>query len=39
LKPVIGKCFALEEAVAAHLFLESRQSVGKLVIEPSGKAA
>lgn len=39
LKPVIGKCFALEEAVAAHQFLESRQSVGKLVIEPSGKAA
>jgi NADPH2:quinone reductase len=39
LKPVIGKCFALEESVAAHQFIESRLSVGKLVIELSGKAA
>ena len=36
LKPVIGKRFALEDAVAAHRFIESRESFGKLVIEPEG---
>lgn len=39
LKPVIGKRFALTDAIAAHHFIESRQSLGKLVIEPAGAAS
>ena len=34
LKMVIGKSFSLEQAPAAHRFMESRQSVGKLVLVP-----
>jgi NADPH:quinone reductase len=34
LKMVIGKTFPLEQAPAAHRFMESRQSVGKLVLLP-----
>jgi NADPH2:quinone reductase len=34
LKMVIGKSFPLEQAPEAHRFMESRQSVGKLVLVP-----
>ena len=34
LKIRIGKTFSLDEAGAAHEYLESRQSTGKLLIEP-----
>jgi NADPH:quinone reductase len=34
LRMVIGKTFPLEQAAAAHRFMESRQSVGKLVLVP-----
>ena len=34
LKMVIGKTFPLEQAPAAHRFMESRRSVGKLVLVP-----
>jgi NADPH:quinone reductase len=34
LKMLIGKTFPLAEAPAAHRFMESRQSVGKLVLTP-----
>jgi NADPH:quinone reductase len=34
LKMVIGKTFPLDQAPAAHRFMESRQSVGKLVLVP-----
>jgi NADPH:quinone reductase len=34
LKMVIGKTFPLDQAGAAHRFMESRQSVGKLVLVP-----
>jgi NADPH2:quinone reductase len=34
LKMVIGKTFPLEQAPEAHRFMESRQSVGKLVLVP-----
>jgi NADPH2:quinone reductase len=34
LKLVIGKSFALNDAAEAHRFMESRQSVGKLVLVP-----
>jgi NADPH:quinone reductase len=34
LKMVVGKTFPLEQAAAAHRFMESRQSVGKLVLVP-----
>lgn len=32
LKPVIGRVFSFEEIVEAHAFLQSRQSVGKVVV-------
>jgi len=31
---VIGKSFPLAEAAEAHRFMESRQSVGKLILTP-----
>ncbi|MGH7985794.1 MAG: quinone oxidoreductase family protein [Candidatus Binataceae bacterium] len=34
LKMLVGKTFPLGEAAAAHRFMESRQSVGKLVLLP-----
>jgi NADPH:quinone reductase len=34
LKMVVGKTFPLEQAPEAHRFMESRQSVGKLVLVP-----
>jgi NADPH:quinone reductase len=34
LKMLIGKTFPLAEAPAAHRFMESRQSVGKLILTP-----
>jgi NADPH2:quinone reductase len=34
LKMLIGKTYPLGEAPAAHRFMESRQSVGKLVLVP-----
>ncbi|MGH8011028.1 MAG: quinone oxidoreductase family protein [Candidatus Binataceae bacterium] len=34
LKMVVGKTFPLGEAAAAHRFMESRQSIGKLVLLP-----
>ena len=34
LKLVIGKSFPLAEAAEAHRLLQSRQSVGKLVLVP-----
>jgi NADPH2:quinone reductase len=34
LKLVVGKSFPLAEAAEAHRFMESRQSVGKLVLTP-----
>lgn len=32
--PVVGRCFPLEEAQAAHELIESRRHVGKVVLEP-----
>jgi NADPH:quinone reductase len=32
--PVVGRRFALEEAADAHALIESRSSVGKVVLEP-----
>ena len=32
--PVVGATFSLEEADAAHALIESRQHVGKVVLEP-----
>ena len=32
--PVVGSTFSLEEADAAHALIESRQHVGKVVLEP-----
>jgi NADPH2:quinone reductase len=34
LKMLIGRTFPLAEAPAAHRFMESRQSVGKLILTP-----
>jgi len=34
LRIVVGKSFPLAQAVEAHRFMESRQSVGKLVLVP-----
>jgi NADPH2:quinone reductase len=34
LKILIGKTYPLAEAPAAHRFIESRESVGKLVLIP-----
>jgi NADPH2:quinone reductase len=34
LKIVIGKTFPLAQAAEAHRFIESRQSIGKLVLVP-----
>jgi NADPH2:quinone reductase len=34
LKLLIGKTFPLAQAAEAHRFMESRQSVGKLVLVP-----
>jgi NADPH2:quinone reductase len=34
LKLVVGKSFPLAEAAEAHRFMESRQSVGKLILTP-----
>ncbi|RMG69668.1 MAG: hypothetical protein D6711_19020 [Chloroflexi bacterium] len=34
LKPIIGKTFSLEEARAAFEYIESRQSVGKVILKP-----
>ena len=34
LKMLIGKTFPLAQAAEAHRFMESRQSVGKLVLIP-----
>ncbi len=33
IKPVVGKVFSFEEIPAAHAYMESRQSVGKIVIK------
>jgi len=34
LKMLIGKTYPLEQAAEAHRFMQSRQSVGKLVLIP-----
>lgn len=34
LKPVVGKVFSLDDAVAAFAHIESRASVGKVIIKP-----
>jgi NADPH2:quinone reductase len=34
LKMLVGKTYPLEQAAEAHRFMESRQSVGKLVLTP-----
>jgi NADPH2:quinone reductase len=34
LKLVIGRSFALKDAAEAHRYMESRQSVGKLLLVP-----
>ncbi len=34
LKPLIGKTFSLDEIVEAHRFLQTRKSVGKVVVLP-----
>ncbi|RMD92337.1 MAG: hypothetical protein D6814_17030 [Calditrichaeota bacterium] len=40
IRPVVGRVFAFDELPAAHAFMESRQSYGKIVLrlqeEPSG---
>jgi NADPH2:quinone reductase len=33
IKPVIGKVFSFEQAAAAHDFIESRKSKGKVLLE------
>ncbi len=33
LKPLIGKCFSFEEMPEAHAFMESRKSVGKIIVK------
>ena len=35
LKPIVGKVFDFEDLPAAHAFMESRQSTGKLVVKVS----
>jgi len=37
IKPVIGKVFPLERAADAHAFLESRKSIGKVVLNIKGR--
>ena len=32
LKPVVDRVYALEEAVAAHAYMESNQNFGKIVL-------
>ena len=34
LKLLVGKSYPLAEAAEAHRFMESRQSVGKLILTP-----
>jgi NADPH:quinone reductase-like Zn-dependent oxidoreductase len=36
LRPVVGRTFAFEELPEAHRFMESRESVGKLVVRIAG---
>ena len=36
LKPVIGRVFSFDEIVEAHAFLQTRQSVGKVVVRVAG---
>ena len=36
LRPVVGRTFAFEELPEAHRFMESRESVGKLVVRVAG---
>lgn len=33
IKPVIAKCFALEDAASAHTLMESNQHIGKIVLK------
>ena len=35
IKPVIAKCFALEDAINAHRLMESNQHIGKIVLKVS----
>jgi putative PIG3 family NAD(P)H quinone oxidoreductase len=36
IRPVIAKCFALEEAAAAHSLMESSQHIGKIMLTTQG---